>query len=233
MTASKIDVKKYSTLIFDCDGVILNSNKIKTKGFHKVASQFGDEPANRLVQYHLRNGGISRYQKFNYLFSEILGLSPLQTDIDRLAKEYGEYVFNSLLHCEVVSGLKELRDELVDSTWMIVSGGDQVELNKIFAKRGLATLFDGGIFGSPETKEEIIKRERARGNIRLPAIVLGDSRYDHIAAMSHNIDFAFVSGWTELEQWQEYCMAYKIVTVPDIKSLLLGLDYDQKIRPAA
>ena len=29
----KMILNKYKTLIFDCDGVILNSNQLKTKGF--------------------------------------------------------------------------------------------------------------------------------------------------------------------------------------------------------
>lgn len=222
MTALKIDVKKYSTLIFDCDGVILNSNKIKTEGFYKVASQFGDEPADRLVQYHLRNGGISRYKKFNYFFSEILGLSPLQTDINRLAKEYGEYVFNSLQNCEIVSGLGELRESTKSSTWMIVSGGDQVELNKVFAGRGLADFFDGGIYGSPSTKEDILRYVISKEKLIMPCIFFGDSEYDYHAARGMQLDFAFVSGWTEMNGWERFCSDNKIIMLNRVTDVLLA-----------
>jgi len=37
----KIELKQYKTLIFDCDGVILNSNKIKTQAFYDVAKIYG------------------------------------------------------------------------------------------------------------------------------------------------------------------------------------------------
>ena len=30
------EMKRYKSLIFDCDGVILNSNKIKTEAFRKI-----------------------------------------------------------------------------------------------------------------------------------------------------------------------------------------------------
>ena len=33
-------MKKYKSIIFDCDGVILNSNEIKTESFRKVLSNF-------------------------------------------------------------------------------------------------------------------------------------------------------------------------------------------------
>ena len=59
-------LKKYQNLIFDCDGVILNSNKIKTNAFFAVALPYGQTAAQALVDYHLQNGGISRYRKFEY-----------------------------------------------------------------------------------------------------------------------------------------------------------------------
>ena len=44
-------MKKFSHLFFDCDGVILNSNKIKTKAFYKIGLQFGESEAKKLVDY--------------------------------------------------------------------------------------------------------------------------------------------------------------------------------------
>ena len=38
--------EKYSTIVFDCDGVILNSNKIKTDAFFNATIKYGQEKAN-------------------------------------------------------------------------------------------------------------------------------------------------------------------------------------------
>jgi beta-phosphoglucomutase-like phosphatase (HAD superfamily) len=62
----------YKTLVFDCDGVILDSNQIKTEAFNRVGLQFGSEAANELVSYHLQHGGVSRYQKFEYFWVDVL-----------------------------------------------------------------------------------------------------------------------------------------------------------------
>ena len=62
-------LSNYKNLIFDCDGIILNSNKIKTQAFYDVVSIYGNKAANELKNYHIKNGGISRYKKFHY-FSE-------------------------------------------------------------------------------------------------------------------------------------------------------------------
>ena len=36
-------ISQYKYLIFDCDGVILNSNNIKTEAFGEVVAYFGDK----------------------------------------------------------------------------------------------------------------------------------------------------------------------------------------------
>ena len=64
-------MKKYSHLFFDCDGVILNSNKIKTDAFYKLALNFGELQAQKLVNHHLENGGISRYEKIKFFQKNI------------------------------------------------------------------------------------------------------------------------------------------------------------------
>ena len=60
-----IDINKYDCFIFDCDGVILDSNKIKTEAFFSLALPYGKGIAKLLVDYHTQNGGISRYLKIN------------------------------------------------------------------------------------------------------------------------------------------------------------------------
>ena len=54
-----LDLLKYNTLIFDCDGVILNSNNIKSKAFYDVALPYGVKAAEELYTYHIKNNGIS------------------------------------------------------------------------------------------------------------------------------------------------------------------------------
>lgn len=68
-----MNLNQYKSLIFDCDGVILHSNKIKTEAFYKVALRFGKVAADKMVDYHVRNGGISRYKKFEWLLINING----------------------------------------------------------------------------------------------------------------------------------------------------------------
>jgi HAD superfamily hydrolase (TIGR01549 family) len=199
---------EYQTLVFDCDGVVLNSNKIKTQAFYDVAKVYGHEPAQALKDYHVQNGGISRFVKFEYLLTEILKKPLDQTELKQMLDSFAHEVKKALMTCEVAEGLAELREQTKHANWLIVSGGDQEELREVFKARDLNHYFNGGIFGSPDTKNTILAREIANGNIRQAALFLGDSKYDYQAAKKAGLDFVFMSQWTEVEDWQRWCAGY-------------------------
>lgn len=201
----KLPIEHYKTLIFDCDGVVLNSNKIKTHAFFKAALPYGAETAQRLVDYHVKNGGISRYHKFTYFLDHLVNSGQSGPSLEELLNRYAREVYTGLINCEIAGGLYSLRKRTTNARWLIVSGGDQAELRRVFTSRGIASIFDGGIFGSPETKDEILARERNNDNIQMPALFLGDSIYDYQAASAAGLDFVFLSEWSEVGDWMEWC----------------------------
>ncbi|MCT0224369.1 HAD family hydrolase [Synechococcus sp. CS-1328] len=205
-----MNLDSYATIVFDCDGVILDSNRVKTEAFRIAAMPYGEAAAAALVKHHISNGGVSRYVKFAYFLETIVPkhaphlIPEIEvTALEQLLSSYAQTVRSELMNCRVAEGLDELRAATPSARWLIASGGDQSELRDIFNARGLSSLFDGGIMGSPDTKEVILRREIELGNIIFPALFLGDSRYDHQAATNSGLDFIFVSGWTELKGWPE------------------------------
>ena len=88
---------------------------------------------------------------------------------------------------------------------LIVSGGDQSELRDVFKQRELDKFFDGGIFGSPDTKDMILSREIQISNIIKPSLFIGDSKYDYQAAKNAGLEFLFISQWSEVVDWAEWC----------------------------
>lgn len=202
---SKYDLNQYQTLVFDCDGVVLNSNKIKTQAFYEATKHFGHEPAQALVDYHVQNGGISRYAKFEYFITQILQQPFDETLNQDLLERFANAVKQGLMNCEVAEGLDKLKAQTPNANWLIVSGGDQQELREVFAARDLAKYFEGGIFGSPDNKDMILARELENGNITRPALFLGDSKYDYQAAKAAELDFVFLTQWTEVKDHQAWC----------------------------
>ncbi len=205
-----MSIESYKTLVFDCDGVVLNSNKVKTRAFFQAAMPYGEAAAQALVDYHVSHGGISRYKKFALFLDQLVPQYAPEADgpnLEQLLDSYAKYVRECLLSCEIAEGLEELRQRTKNTKWLIVSGGDQSELREVFAKRGLDKLFNGGIFGSPDTKDEILAREITSNNIQTPALFLGDSKYDYQAATTAGLDFVFLSEWSEVKDWREWTKA--------------------------
>lgn len=208
-------------MVFDCDGVILDSNRVKTDAFYNATLPYGEAAAAAMVDYHVRNGGVSRYQKFAYFLEHLVPIDASGPDLQALLAGYAAEVSNGLMTCEVAEGLEELRQRTAGVRWLVASGGDQAELREVFKARGLMECFDGGIFGSPDTKEQIVRREVENGNIRMPALFIGDSRYDHQVAQQHGLEFVFLSRWSEFEHWEAYFAPYEITIKSTLKDLFM------------
>ena len=218
-------MKKYKSIIFDCDGVILNSNEIKTASFKKILIQFNSNAVNEFLNYHKNNGGVSRYIKIDYFLKSILpkysnSVKNKDHTLSLLLEKYSHECKNSLYSSEVVSGLEKLKEITCNIPWTIVSGGDQKELRDVFEYKNLIKYFDGGIYGSPEKKIDIIKREINRGLINYPALFIGDSKLDHTVAKSLNIDFLFATNWTDFKGYQDYCDCNAINTISSVAELI-------------
>jgi phosphoglycolate phosphatase-like HAD superfamily hydrolase len=204
-------VGPYETWLFDCDGVLLDSNKIKTDAFHELAAPFGETVATALVEHHVAHGGISRFEKIRFLYEHLLGVPAGAGDIQALAQRYSSIVRERLVGCAEPPGVRTfLQRRPAGCRWYVVSGSEQAELRWVLAERQLAAAFDD-IFGSPRDKLEIA-RELAIG----PTILFGDSRYDHEVAERLGIDFVFVSGCTELADWGAYVADRRVRVVESL-----------------
>ena len=156
-----MDLDKYQTIIFDCDGVILNSNFQKIEAYRNTALRYGasENQADQLAQHHIKLTGISRYVKFKYFLKEIMSEEILEASMNKLVKTLNEEVIKLLNNCEIASGLKELKSKTLKAKWMVASGGDQDELRFLFKEKNIDSYFQGGIFGSPTSKHEIIENK--------------------------------------------------------------------------
>jgi len=222
-----MNLSAYKTFVFDCDGVLLNSNKIKTEAFRRISLRFGKEVSDNFVKYHIDNGGVSRYKKIEYLL-DLLNSKKIKNKFiiegskseNFLLNEFASLVINGLLDCEIANGLKELRSKFSNSSWIIVSGSDQKELRSVFAKRKLSHYFDAGIFGSPVSKIDHLTKLIRKNVVQKPAIFFGDSKLDFEVANASNMDFIFVKKWTELHNWEEVFKDEDITHIETLSDLL-------------
>lgn len=216
---TNFNLNKYKTFIFDCDGVILNSNKIKSTSFRDVTKKFGDKESKKFYNYHIENGGVSRNEKFKYFVNNILNIKDKKL-INNLIYEYSNSIYNSLLECEVSNCLSKLKNKFNMIEWFVLTGGNENEVKKIFKKKNIFYFESKNIYGSPKSKYENYKKLKKNKLIKFPIIFFGDSKYDYQFSKDNDIDFIFVNGWTEVKDWDDFCKKNVIKTINNLCELI-------------
>jgi phosphoglycolate phosphatase-like HAD superfamily hydrolase len=171
--------------VFDFDGVVLESADIKTNAFRRLFDGNSDA-----VDYHLDHQGVSRYEKFRHITTEILGRPYTEDDERRLGERFSELVLDEVLACPFVPGAQALLQRRARELRLFVaSGTPEQELRTIAAARGVAGCFTG-IYGTPPTKAQIIGRvleetALAPGDV----VMIGDAMTDLEGAQAAGVRF--------------------------------------------
>lgn len=179
----------FRVIILDFDGVILESLDIKTKAFLKVFQDY-PEHAQEIARYHLQNGGVSRYIKFEYIHKNIIRIPLRDGGSEELGKRFSEAVINEMLMCPFVEGALEFLEKYsIITTLYIASGTPEEELRYIVEKRGLSKYFKA-VYGTPASKTEIIINIIDNEMIKnIDAVFIGDAMTDYEAARASNVQF--------------------------------------------
>lgn len=180
-------------ILFDFDGVIIDSMAVRDIGFKIIAQNAtnSQEIINEFISYHRYNAGLSRYVKIRYLYENMLQKKITEDEVNKIALEF------SILMREKLVDKKYLINETVkfieshyDKTVMhIVSGSDEQELNYLCKKLGLSKYFKT-IEGSPTHKNNLVKNILSKFNYDLSeSVLIGDSITDYNAANANAIKF--------------------------------------------
>jgi len=178
------------TIFFDFDGVIVESVDIKTKAFYRLFEAEGENVARQVVDYHLKNTGISRYDKFRYIYREILNRPLDEEQFSALCNKFAGLVIDNVVKAPYVKGAKKfLEDYSAGYRCFVVSATPQEEIEEIVQKRGISHFF-AGIYGAPTIKsravKDIIIAERVSST---DALYIGDALSDYNAAKDNSVHF--------------------------------------------
>ncbi|MFH2011556.1 MAG: HAD family hydrolase [Pseudomonadota bacterium] len=176
-------------VIFDFDGVIIESAQLKTEAFKNLFSRWPDK-VEEIVLYHLKNMGISRYVKFRYYFENILQ-KPYNEEIEaELGRQFSKIVLSGVKEAPFVDGaLDFLEKKYREYMLFIASGTPGDELDEIMTHRGIKKYFKE-IFGTPSTKTEIVTNIMEKyGLQKTETVFVGDAESDKKAARDSGIPF--------------------------------------------
>ncbi|WP_029894728.1 HAD family hydrolase [Desulfohalovibrio reitneri] len=191
-------------LVFDFDGVIMETVAVKTRAFARSVEDFGPEAVDWLTELHLRHGGVSRYEKFRRFYEEYLGRDITQPDIDMLVGRFLQAAEEELLEAPFVTGAREAIEE-AHRTYPIyvASGAPQEELRAICQVKGLTRYFQG-IYGSPPEKAELLRRILMESGAQPnETLMIGDSSTDLEAAEAVGTRFYGRGKFPAPHEWAE------------------------------
>lgn len=207
---------KLRAIVFDFDGVILESGDVKTDAFVELFAEHGAEVQERVRAHHLENLGVSRFKKFSWIYENVLR-APLSDDGSKaLGDKFSALALDKVLTSPFVPGAREALIALAAKYPLFVaSGTPQNELDMIVDRRELRSLFRE-VHGTPSEKPEIINGIMQRYSfVQAEVLFIGDGTSDHKAAVATGVEFLARDTPPMSEHWK----ALGSVLRPDLTDL--------------
>ena len=95
-----------AAIVFDCDGVLIESVDIKTEAFTELFAEYPQHHA-AIVDHHQTHLGISRFEKFEWIYRELLGRELTDDESVALGSKFSEPVFDRTGRCPEVGSIAE------------------------------------------------------------------------------------------------------------------------------
>ncbi|MEI9952262.1 MAG: HAD family hydrolase [Pseudomonadota bacterium] len=184
-------------MFLDCDGVIFDSNGFKLDALRYSLVGFPAPALREMEAYWSANGGVSRYEKLGYFFSEILHTSEVSKQVAAAALRFTEFSRRAYGDCSPVPEALLFARSTGAERCFVVSGTDQDELRDVFAAKELSRDF-AQVCGSPTSKHTHMKRileEHSCPGER--ALFIGDGGGDFDVARRLGVPFIYIDQYSE------------------------------------
>ena len=203
-------------IVFDFDGVVLESADLKTEAFIEMFAHHGAEVAAKVREHHLANLGISRFKKFEWIYANVLQQPLSEAQSQALGEQFSTLALDKILAAPFVPGAHEALQGLSQRLPLFVaSGTPQAELELIIERRGLRGYFRE-VWGTPTEKPVILRDLMARfGFAAAQMLFIGDGLSDYKAAAA--VETAFLARDTAAlaATWREKAVRKS----PDLRAL--------------
>ena len=194
-------------VVFDFDGVLLESTDIKAWAFGEIYKKYGKEVQDRVLEYQANNGGGNRVDKFRHFHTVILGREISDDEVKSLSNKFRKLIIGKLKLAPITVFASEVLDLLTKKNFLLycVSASPIEELNEILEYKKLRHLFVK-TYGGPTSKErnfELLSLEE--GICFSDMVYIGDSKMDLVSSSNKNIEFIgygkIIPKWGEQQRW--------------------------------
>ena len=177
-------------IAFDFDGVLAESVDVKTRAYVSLFEEYGQDVVSKIVNYHMKNGGVSRFVKLRTIYDKILK-KPLSEDkFKSLSEQFSSIVVDKVVSAPWVEGAKEFLEKNKNRyLYFIVSGTPQEELRSIVRRRRMNQYFCE-VLGAPKDKVALFQEVLPRFNLTpKETVFVGDAETDWNAAKNMGLPF--------------------------------------------
>ncbi|MFG1230350.1 HAD family hydrolase [Xanthobacter wiegelii] len=163
-------------IVFDFDGVIVQSAELKVQAFAELYKDESPARIEEILAYQRLHTGVSRREKFQHFERNLLSRECDAARVDALSSAFSALVLEAVITCPFVPGAIEFLTRAKGHLPMhLVSGTPEDELLNIVALRSLDRFFDT-VTGAPTTKSEAFRRiVAASGQPGAAWLAVGDS----------------------------------------------------------
>ena len=187
-----IKLKDKNALIFDFDGVIINSVDLKNEAFIDLYKK--EKNFTEIKEYLIRNQGIPRRLKITEIEEKLIkniykNRESKLKEIERRMDILNESIINKVLKAELIVDALEFIKKNNEKIIGLVSATPDKELIQILKKKNLTGYFDF-VYGSHWSKHKTFEYLKKRYDLKESEMIyFGDSIGDKTSASSANIDF--------------------------------------------
>jgi len=180
-------------IIFDFDGVIVESVQVKTDAFASLYEQYGDNIVTKVIEHHEANGGMSRFEKIKLYHGFYLNKAITNEEIEELASQFSKLVVQKVIDSPYVPGVFQYIQKCYKKYNLFISTGTPTnEIKQILNARDIAEYFIE-IHGSPEKKSVHITQIISKYNYHPEELIFyGDANTDINAAKQAGVPFVLI-----------------------------------------
>ena len=189
-SVSRIIEKKYH--VFDCDGVLVDSNMLKVEALKSTLSSLGSPDAfiHWAAEEFRVNFGRTRSDHFD-AFLQYEGVGDYRMDplcVNWALEHYGKQVETLYLSCQLIEeSISYISLNVSSENSFVVSASSQVELRAVLPVR-VPSFSNERIFGGPVKKAENLKEIAVEFGVG-DMVFYGDAVQDAKAAMEVGVLF--------------------------------------------
>ena len=205
------------SIIFDFDGVIVDSVDIKTNAFVDIYNSETNIIKEKIKDYHLQNLGISRYDKICFFERNFLKKNLIKNDIEIKLDKFAVEVQTRVKNSNFIDGALEfLKNYNKNYNLFISSATPETELRNIILHKKINKYFLD-IYGSPKNKAQHINKIIKNYDLDKKEILfVGDSRNDFFSAKK--CDLKFVGLINKYEKFNQF--KYRIKNIFDLVDII-------------